>query len=74
MINFPYNGRGGGGRIRNFTYLSSDAMTDLVRVKLTLPLLHVGGGLLQRAGQPGVVVLQSRQLNLPLLQKNTVYI
>ena len=39
----------------------------LVGVQLPLPLLHVGGGLLQRRRQPRVVVLQRGELHLPLL-------
>ena len=39
----------------------------LVALQLPLPLLHVGGGLLQGRGQPHVVVLQRLELDLPLL-------
>ena len=41
-------------------------------MKLAFPFLDIRGWLLQRAGQPGVVVLQSQQLYLPLLQCNTI--
>ena len=36
-------------------------------MELPLPLLDVGRGLLEGGGQPGVVVLQGGQLDLPLL-------